>query len=60
MSVKAVNHVSIKGIVTIVPEQVKNVDDELEVYNNDEKQLYRNKKISLCHLTHLRTSITTC
>lgn len=45
MSVKEVNHVSIKGIVTIVPEQVKNVDDELEVYNNDEKLLSRNKKI---------------
>ncbi len=39
------SHVKISGISTVVPEDVINIDDELEFFNNDKKLLERNKKI---------------
>jgi len=38
-------HVRVSGIVTVVPEQRIDIDDEIEFFNNDPKLLERNKKI---------------
>lgn len=38
-------HAKITGIAAVVPENVINIDDEIEFYKNDEKLLQRNKKI---------------
>jgi len=45
MSTATFRHVRISGIAAVVPENVINIDDEVEFFNNDPKLLERNKKI---------------
>lgn len=37
------NHVKISGIVTVVPENIKSIDDEIDLYGGNEKQIARIK-----------------
>ena len=45
MAKSTFRHVRITGITAVVPENVINIDDEIEFFNNDQKLLERNKKI---------------
>ncbi|WP_223191995.1 hypothetical protein [Pseudoalteromonas piscicida] len=38
------NHVKVSGISTVVPENVKCIDDEVDLYGGNEKQIARIKK----------------
>lgn len=45
MGFSCFNHVRISGIITVIPDKVINIDDEIQYYDNDVKKLERNKKI---------------
>lgn len=45
MAYSKFNNAKITGIVSIVPENLINIDEEISFYKNDEKLLLRNKKI---------------
>jgi 3-oxoacyl-[acyl-carrier-protein] synthase-3 len=45
MSLSTFKNVKVSGMVTVVPENHINIDDEIEFYENSRKKLERNKKI---------------
>lgn len=53
MAFSGFNNVKISGILTVVPDKVVKIDDEIEYYNNDEKLLQRNKKILGLETRHI-------
>lgn len=54
------NHVKIRGITSVVPNNVICIDDELKFFNNDRKLLERNKKILGLGVRHVVDDRTTC
>ncbi|MBO7048736.1 MAG: ketoacyl-ACP synthase III [Spirochaetia bacterium] len=59
MSKSTFNHVKIRGITSVVPEKVINIDDEIDFFNNDLKLLERNKKILGLGTRHVTDDCTT-
>lgn len=45
MSISKFTNVKVVGIITVVPENYINIDDEIQFYDNSKKKLERNKKI---------------
>lgn len=60
MGLNKFNNVKVSGILTVVPSNFLNIDDEIRFYKNDSKILERNKKILGVGKRHIVKDGMTC